>query len=80
MIHMQAGSAGSGAVIANWLISKCFVVSQMSLADQKWLDGKQTKQTARVPLHHMQASVNALNGRTVSSYRPLEAVVNVRTV
>jgi hypothetical protein len=79
-MHMQAGSAGSRAVIGNWLISKCFVVSQLSLANQKSLDGKQTKQTARVPLHHMQASVNALNGRTVSSYRALEAVVNVRTV
>jgi hypothetical protein len=80
MTHVQAGSAGPGAVIANWLISKCCVMSQLSLANQKALDGKQPKRTARVPLHHMQASVNALNGRTVSSYRPLEAVVNVRTV
>jgi hypothetical protein len=80
MTHMQVGSAGSGTVIANWLISLCFVVSQLSLANQKTGDSKQSNQTARVPLHHMQASVNALNGRTVSSYRPLDAVVNVRTV
>jgi hypothetical protein len=48
---------------------KCFVVCQMSLANQK-KGGLLAKQAiARVPLLRMQASVNASNGRTVSSYR-----------
>jgi hypothetical protein len=32
---MQASSAGSGVGIVIWLISKCFEVSQVSLASQK---------------------------------------------
>lgn len=38
---------------------KGFGVSQLSLASQKRADGKQSNQTARVPVHRMQASVNA---------------------
>ena len=48
---------------------KCFVVSQVSLANQKTLDGEQTKQNARVPPHRMQASVNASNGCTANVSR-----------
>lgn len=32
---MQAGSAGSGVGIVIWLMSKCFEVSHVSLANQK---------------------------------------------
>jgi hypothetical protein len=48
---------------------KCFMVSQVSLTNQKTLDGKQTNQNARVPPHRMQASVNASNGRTANVSR-----------
>ena len=43
---------------------KRYGVSQMSLANQKRPDAKQScesKQTARVPAHHIQASVNAFS-------------------
>jgi hypothetical protein len=71
MPHMQAGRIDAAlTTIAMWLIHvSMIVVSQVSLANQK---AREAKQTARVPPHRMKASVNASNGRTALSYRPLD--------
>ena len=65
-VHMQAGSAESGVVIAIGLISECFVVSQASLANQRRLGAKQPNQTARVPPHQMKLVGTLLTGARVS--------------
>lgn len=66
MLHMQADSAESGVVIAIGLISECFVVSQVSLANQRRLGAKQPNQTARVPPHQMKLVGTLLTGARVS--------------